>query len=286
MVTSESVDLDDIVPVLYEERSYSTPLRTKAFHKLIYFIHKELSAEPEIESNIGLFWYKYGTCAQTSQSPLLEVVETGGGHETKLNESGVSTDLSTSAEWTVRDAVKRALERYYERGLEGITDLQYEDAPYQLQRNYRQLDKRIGSIKSSGDVNTTEFDRVGFRRLLNDFVQVYPTEAFPEHENELYHCYSILSERIDNPEATIGHLERVLDTFWSLFCVDLAESTATNASSMSVLSDLGIDEPHEAKEELREQIHEYDEDYLTVKGTSEVADEAAEAVMLSRLRAD
>lgn len=286
MDTSKAVGLEDIVPILYEERSYSTPLRAKAFHKLVYFIHQELSANQEIESDIGLFWYKYGTCARTSPSALLEVIETGGGHEMKFNESNVSIDLAGPTESMVRETVNRVLELYYEKGLEGITDLQYEEAPYQIQRNYRELDKLIGSAKSSKREQTSDFDRTEFRSLLHDFVDSYPGEKFPEHENELYHCYSILSERVDDSESTIGDLERILDTFWSLFCVDLAASTATNVSPISVLSDLGINDPQEAKDELREQIRQYDQDHLSVHDSSEMTDEAAEAVMFSRLGAD
>lgn len=286
MSPSKAVELDDIIPILYEERSYSTPLRAKAFHKLIYFIHREISAKQDIESNISLFWYKYGTCARTSPSPLLDVVETGSGHEIKFDESQVSTDLSESTESTIRETVNRVLEGYYEKGLEGITDLQYENAPYQVQRNYRELDKLIGSVKSSKGEQTSDFDRTEFRSILHDFVNSYPVEEFPEHENELYHCYSVLSERLDDSKSTIEDQERILDTFWSLFCIDLAESTATNTSPMSVLSDLGIDDPQEAKNELREQIRQYDKDYLTVQESTEVIEEAAEAVMVSRLGAN
>lgn len=281
-----NVELDDLIPILYQERNYSTPLTAKAFHKLIYFIHQELSTKQDIESNISLFWYKYGACARTTPSTLLEVVETGDRHEVKFNKSDASINFEGSTESTVRATVNDVLEMYYENGLEGITDLQYDEAPYQVQRDYREIDKLIGSIKSLNGEQTSQFDRDGFRSLLHNFISSYPVDVFPEHENELYHCYSILSERLDNTESTIEDLERILDTFWSLFCVDLAESTATNTNSMSVLSDLGITDPQETKDQLREQIHDYDQDYLTVSESTEAADEAAEAVMISRLGAD
>jgi len=172
---------------------------------------------------------------------------------------------------------------YYEAGLDGITDKQYEQAPYQIQRRYRAIDQYIQDVIDTAGKGEGNFNRKRLRRLQSEFTKSFPTDIYPHLRSPLMETQSVVSERLDSDDSVIGDIEEVLDTFWTLFCLNLAAETATNVSSEDVLEDLQIEDPEERRMRLRSDLDQYERMFLRVRRSGPLQTEAADSVMASRL---
>lgn len=278
-----AISLDDIVPILLEELRYEKNLPAKAFHKVAYFIHQSIGENSDLESDIELFWYKYGTCVRTSDAQGVSIRKTGGANEVVFHQDQLEQELDETSRKDVKQAVSDAVSMYYRMGLEKITDKQYGQAPHKAQKHYRDLDREIQNTISSSGKETTYFNRQKLRRLLTNFVNTFPTDHFPDLRGPLMQTQSLVSERLDNENAVVGDIDEILDTFWSLFCVDLAVKTATNVNADKILRDLQIGQPAEKKEKLRRDLDRYESNLLHISKDGPAITSASDAVMASRL---
>jgi len=280
---SPQITLDDVAPILLGELSYGNTLPAKAFHKISYFVHESLQDHPELESDIEIFWYKYGTCVRTSNTQGVSIRKTGDSNEVIFHENQMESVLDSETDREVRDSVSDAVSMYYRLGLDGITDEQYEQAPHQIQRRYRALDQSIqGVIKGAGK-ETANFNRENLRQLQAEFTNSFPTNLYPHLRSPLLQTQSLISERLDNEDAAIGDIEEISDTFWTLFCFDLAAETATNVNPETVLKDLQVEDPEDRKRKLRQDLDRFEAEYLHVSKSGPLQTKAADALMASRL---
>lgn len=278
---SNSISLDHIAPILFDELRYADPLTAKEFHKLVHLVHSNLE-ETEIESELEYFWYKFGSCARTPASSGVSITSTGGGYEARCEKTPEETDLTPEAEDILRKQTRNALDTYYSNDLVHLTDINYRKAPYSVQRAYRGLDQELQSIKLNQGPAATNFDNQSIREKLERVVDSFPIEEFPQHQNELFQMHSIV-DRALSEGVSVEKIIGVTDTFWSLFCLDLCQDTATNTSAEDVLEELGFFNVREQKRKYRAKLDDYESEHIEVVESSDNLNEAAEALMSSRL---
>lgn len=121
-------DLGTTLRLLNRERGAADALPKKSLHKLLYRVDVK-SAEQDLDIEIPYYWYLFGTVSPATPSTVPSASINGPGLEDRL-----------------RSVVSEALSEYYEHGLEWLTDRMYDDAPYQVQRDFRELDKKIRTL--------------------------------------------------------------------------------------------------------------------------------------------
>jgi len=55
---AEELEPDEVIALVFEECIYDD-IRPKAFHKILYFVDKELERE-HLSADLPIFWYMYG----------------------------------------------------------------------------------------------------------------------------------------------------------------------------------------------------------------------------------
>ncbi|MFC7226791.1 hypothetical protein N0B31_05195 [Salinirubellus salinus] len=247
---------DEVAALLLDEYDSEVSLPKKALHKLLYFAKDELESE-RITVDIPTFWYMYGTMAATTGTDL----HTGG----ELDDAEVHCDITVDdidrPDGTVRRArraVRRTLERYYDLGLEGLTDRMYDDAPYAVQRHYRSIDKQLETADS--EQMTLSFDRnVGAtRETVFEIVESFPTESFPTYEDDLHIWYRLMSTELDSSRYEPAQAKKYSKVFWRLFCLELAVRENDGLTRERIEQELNLTSIEDAKEQLRSQLRDWE----------------------------
>lgn len=214
------LSVGEVVALLFDEHKYNSPITRKAVHKLLYFVDDELDRQ-RVSTDISTYWYMYGTMTATANT----CVHTGG----EPNDDPVICDIGANdidrPERTIRrgrQAVSRALERYYDLKLEGLTDRMYDDAPYEIQRHYRRLDKQLETADSTQMTLTFDRNAGPTRETLYDIIEDFPTDSFPHYEDDLYIWYRLMSAELDSSRYDPKEAKKYSKTFWRLFCLELA----------------------------------------------------------------
>lgn len=247
--------VDDAIALILDERKYDSPLRAKEFHKLLYFIKREFD-ERGIDANIPYYWYRYGTVTPTTGTQVsIQEAEDGGSEVvTELNPADI--DASEDEIEEARNGVQEVLLLYYQiGGLESLTDLMYEDAPYEVQRDFRELDKQLRTAADDHpDILDEGYDPRSIRRTLIQVVDSFPTEEFPHLESELYLWYNVMSTELDYPDEfySVNEMLSLCDSFWTLFMIEVAQQEH---------SDITVEEVREA---ISDDIERY-QDRLRTK---------------------
>lgn len=242
--------VDDTIALLLDERKYDSPLRAKEFHKLLYFINQKFE-ERGIDVDIPYYWYRYGTVTPTAGTQVsIQEAEDGGSEVV----TGVHPDDIDATEEEIneaRDAVQEVLLRYYQiGGLESLTDLMYEDAPYDVQREFRELDKQLRTAADDHpDILDDGYDRHSIRRRLTKVVDTFPTDEFPHLESDLYLWYNVMSTELDYPDEfySANEMLSLCDSFWTLFMIEVAQQEH---------SDITVEEVRDA---ISDDIERYQE---------------------------
>ncbi|MYL67030.1 hypothetical protein [Halorubrum distributum] len=218
--------VDDVTALLLDERKYDSPLREKEFHKLLYFIKQELEEEG-IDANIPYYWYRYGTVTPTSESSVTVEKAEDGGSQVICPVEPDTIDVPEDELDQVRDVVQEVLLRYYQiGGLEPLTDLMYEDAPYEVQIEFRQLDKQLRTAADNHpDLLDDGYDKDDIRRTLSRVVKMFPTSEFPHQESDLYLWYTVMSTELDQTDQfySVNEMLSLCDAFWTVFMIEVAQ---------------------------------------------------------------
>lgn len=224
-----------------------------AHNKLMFFIKKHLD-ERGIESDISLFWYMYGPVAAKNRTRIFTEEDSRG----KRIESGLTASDISASEVAVREterAADEALDSYFDRGLDGLVRLSYEDAPYEAQRVYLDLKDNLESEANENQATLGNFgiqSGPSIRSVLYDLVEAFPTSEYPSYQGNLHTWYRLLSAELDAGESDSSHALRLAEKFWRLFCLELAcrENTGLDRDDIEAELD-GVDGLEREKEQIR-----------------------------------
>ncbi|CDK39134.1 uncharacterized protein BN903_117 [Halorubrum sp. AJ67] len=282
----DALDLEELVAVLLEEHEYGDSLKPKAFHKVLYFVEQELEQE-RVPVQVPKFWYMYGAVVATSNSNINVDISDGGSSVTS-NLDLDDIDVSEGVLRRSQEAISRALDDYYDLGLDSITNKMYEEAPYDVQRHYRQLDKQLTAAADTGQMTLDGGkNEARTRETVYDLLESFPLDEFPEYENDLYIWYRLVSAQIDSDDYDPDEAHRISETFWRLFCLELACRENSRLSHSEVAEELGVDSIEGTKEELRSFLLEQEKQKARRNAReSEAAIKAAEAFVAPHLEFD
>jgi len=126
---AEELEPDEVIALVFEECIYDD-IRPKAFHKILYFVDKELERE-HLSADLPIFWYMYGAVVATSDTAAtFDNADDGTTVECSITASDI--DASENVIRRGRRAVNRSLDRYYDGGIEGLRYEMYDEAPYEV----------------------------------------------------------------------------------------------------------------------------------------------------------
>ena len=276
------IHLGDVAAILFDEFGRSSTMDAKTFHKTTYFIEKKIN-DLECDFDLPYYWYKFGTMTVTQNSPVTIQYDE---EESEVLCSKRTDDLSltTRQENIIRDATRDVLEDHDDIGTEGLTDRMYEeDAPYDAQRKYRKLDDFVQWQLYKKDDDETSFERNEIPRYVNEFINAFPEDEYPQYVNDLYLWYDLLSNRLNDPETTLGDIEELVEIFWSLFTLELAVDIDTGLSKEDIQRELGIGDLENRKQYFRNELHQQEREHLYIEDESDHLFEAADTVMASQL---
>lgn len=279
--TRGSIKLGDVAAILFDEFGRSSTMDAKTFHKTTYFIEKKIEEQGE-SFDLPYFWYKFGTMTVTENSPVT-IQYSGDTSEVLCAKRPEDISLTESQEQVVRTATQQVLEEYDEVGTEGLTDRMYENAPFDVQRTYRELDNFVQWKLYQKDEDETSYDRDGIHRLVNEFIDAFPEEKFPEYENDLFLWYDLLSNRLNDSSTSLGDIEDLIEMFWSIFSLELATSIDTGVSTKTVREELGIGDLGRRQQYFRNELRRQERKHLYIENETEYLIEAADAVVASEL---
>mgnify|MGYP000456875263 CR=1 FL=1 len=254
---SSEIGVDEVTALLLDERDYESPLREKEFHKLLYFVKHELE-ERGIDANIPYYWYLYGTVTPISETQVSIIEADDGGSQVDCSVSPDPIDAPSDAVDGARDAVKEVLLRYYEMGgLQPLTDRMYEDAPYQVQREFRELDKQLRTAaEDHPDILDDGYDRDAIRRTLSRIVKSFPTDEFPHLESDLYLWYNVMSTELDQPDEfySVNEMLSLSGAFWTIFMIEVAQEEHSDITVEEVRNEIGDDDVDRFQERMRSRL--------------------------------
>jgi len=276
------LEVDELVALLLDEHKYEGPLTSKAVHKILYVAEDELDRE-RVSADLHTFWYMYGPVAATAGSGV-----TLDGED----KSRVACDVEVSeieapdgARRRGRQAVSRALDQYYDHGLEGLTNRIYEEAPYEVQRHYRRLDKQLEAAADDGQMTLDGGkNERRTRETLFDFVESFPVEDFEGYEDDLHIWYRLMSAQLDSDDYDPERAQHLAVKFWRHFCLELACRENDGLSREEIATELNIDSV--AAEKRRIQSTLLNRERLKARSNdrgSEEARKAAEAFVVRYL---
>lgn len=253
------IGVDEVTALLLDERDYDRPLREKEFHKLLYFVKQELE-ERGIDADIPYYWYLYGTVTPTSDTQVSISEADDGGSQVDCPVNPNSVDASAETVDAARDVVKDVLLRYYEMGgLQPLTDRMYEDAPYQVQREFRELDKQLRTAaEDHPDIIDEGYNRDAIRSTLSRIMTSFPTEEFGHLESDLYLWYNVMSTELDQPDEfySVNEMLSLSGAFWTIFMVEVAQKKYSDIAFEKVREEIGDGDVNRFKERMRTRLED------------------------------
>lgn len=245
--------VDEVVALILDEYKYNRSFTPKEIYKLLYFAEKEIEKE-RISTDMQKFWYMFGTMTATSDT----AIETSRDGKTGTVSCGLTVDDIDAPESTIRhgrDAVNRALDQYYNLRLGGITDKMYKEAPYEVQRHYRRLDKQLDAAADTGQMTLDGGkNKKRTRETMSDLVESFPLEDYPEYEDDLYIWYRLLSAKLDSSNYDPDEAKKLTKKFWRLFCLELACRENDGLTRDQIADELNIDSIESKKREIRSEL--------------------------------
>lgn len=214
-----------LIRELLEENHIYEDLPDKAIHKLSYLVYKR-SQDRGVELSIPYFWYRYGVLTQQSTSNTSELPSPG---------------LDGNEKETLNKVAGTVLEKYYNSSLKDITDLTYDDAPYEVFRHWRELDKQISKLQ---DNYNPFFDNTPIREEIEDKIErvydSFPVSEFPQHEADLSTWYFSMIRELDMGMQDVDRLHQLNTVFWGIFTLNVAKKDRHNMTEEEVLETLGV----------------------------------------------
>lgn len=276
------LSLEEVTAILLNEHqsTYSGSIPPKALNKILYFAAKELEDE-NVTADIPYFWYMYGTEVKTTNTGIRSV-STEDGQRIQCDTGIEDIEAPHEIVRKARKAVSRSLDKYYSETLEGITDEMYEEAPYDVQRIYRELDTQIGVAADSNQATLFgDNNRKQIRRNLLDFVQAFPTADFPAYEDDLMIWYRVMRAELNDADFDAEEVDRLATKFWRLFCLELACRENNGVSREEIESERDISDIKAEKEAMRADLLERERTNARQNAReTETALKAAEALIV------
>lgn len=282
---TSTLSVGEVTALLLDERFYSNPLRPKTFYKLLYFADKELD-DVGLDTDIQHFWYKFGTMVKTGGSPVY-CDWSEDAREVRCSLSAAQVTLPQEEETKARLALSRALNNLYEQNTEGLTDEMYEDAPYDVQRHYRRLDKQLSdAIDDKPDYPEVDSSQEAVVDTVFDIIDTFPVNDYPWIERDLDLWYSVLSAELDAKEYRPQKAQKVSDLFWTIFCIDLAQRENTGLNPEEIAEELDTQDLEGRQDDIRKELQliERERSRLhTDLEENDVVSEAADGVAIALL---
>lgn len=269
MTTPSGRDLSTAVDLIKQEHKYERSLPNKAVHKFLYFIDKKAN-NSDLNISIPYFWYQFGTL-----SPLEQSGPPPGDQRVHLEDQ-------------LRPIVNDVLDKYYATSLEDLTDRMYEDAPYEVQRNWRVLDKKIRTLHPDyNDFYEVEPSRNSIKESIYEIYDSFPSVRYLK-DSDATKWYSLMTRELYQDELDADRLMVVNLTFWRIVALWLAENHRHHLSKRNVKAILSIESFDEAREDGRSRLWEIEGEALDEKFAGEDMQDtprakAADAVVRSRL---
>ena len=285
---SGELSVEEVTALLLDEHrsQYRNSIPPKALHKILYFASQELERE-HVEVDLPIYWYMYGAVVGMNNTGI-GVVDTQAGQrvtcDTQVSE--ITADDATIRRG--RRALEHSLNQYYSMGLEPLTDKMYKDAPYDVQRTYRELDKQLGIAADDGQMTLFGKRNEGrTRETLYDFVENFPLDAFPGYEDDLHIWYRLVSAEIDSDDYEPNRAQRLSEKFWRLFSLELACRENTGLSRAEISTELNVQSIDTEKVHIRKDFLELEREKARQNArTDETAVKAAEAFVIPLLDFD
>lgn len=258
MTTPSGRDLSTAIDLIKQEHKYEQALPDKAVHKFLYFIDKKAN-NSDLNIAIPYFWYQFGTLSPIKQSgpPL-------GDHRAHLEKQ-------------LRPIVNDVLNEYYATTLEDLTDRLYKDAPYEVQRDWRVLDKKTRTLHPDyNDFYEVEPSRNSIKKSIYDIYDSFPSVRYLK-DSDVTKWYSLMTRELYQDEIDTDRLMVVNLTFWRIVALWLAEHHRHHLTKQNVKAILSIKSFDEAREEGRSRLWEIEGEALNEKFASEDMQDAARA---------
>ncbi|WP_049912760.1 hypothetical protein [Halococcus thailandensis] len=149
---SRELSVEEITALLLDEHrsEYDNSIPPKAFHKILYFGSQELKKE-HVAADLPIYWYMYGAVVGTNNTGI-GIVDTQAGQRIRCDAEASEIKADDATIRRARRALQSSLGQYYSMGLESLTDKLYKEAPYDVQRTYRELDKQLGVAADDGQM--------------------------------------------------------------------------------------------------------------------------------------
>jgi len=288
---SNEMTLEEITALLLEklEEKGGDRLPPTAYNKLLHFVEKRLS-QKGIEAELPLFWYMFGRVAAKNNSGVY--VDTAGGK--RGIQCGLSAGDVTASDLAMREAMKgidEGLDIYFDRGLDGLVRASYDDAPYDVQRTYLDLNKQMETEADQNQATFNDFateQNAQVRALLYEFVHNFPENEFDEFQQDLHKWYRLLSAELDSENYDSEDALEFTEKFWRLFCLELACRENNGLSTEEIAAELNdIESIADEKDEIRNWLLRK-ERRMTRRNArrGNTARQAAEAIMEPHVNAE
>ncbi len=200
----------------YEEKN-GEPITGLYFNKLISLVYKKLYDNYMINIELPHCWYRYGdevvrylmpnTIQWNHESPQYTTV-------LWIGREPIYQDNTTNI---VKSVVRETVEKYKIKSKEELVDDVYSSAPFEFQRNFRQLRLNIERMASANVeiLNSKElFLLPSLERTINSF----PEREFPKEVSERIRNYDMLMRTIIHiPEFPTDIAKEVTEDIWFYF---------------------------------------------------------------------
>ncbi len=246
-------DLGTTLRLLNHECGAADALPKKSLHKLLYRIDVK-SSQRNLDISIPYYWYLFGTVSPATPS----TVPSAGLNEPELEDR-------------LRSVVSEVLSEYYEHGLEWLTDRMYDDAPYQVQREFRELDKKIRTLHAEyHDFYEVDPSRESVLSSVHETFESFPNDRFPEDDRSLIKWYNAVTRELHSHSPDPSRLMTVNVTFWRIFSLELAQRHTQGMSPEEVRGNLGIISFEQARSSAIQKLDEFEEEDLDAKFSGSV----------------
>lgn len=222
-LTMSYSDLHAVLRAINRERGNRDPLPNKSLHKLLYRIDVK-AVEADIDITIPYYWYLFGTVSPASPTTV---------PTSPTKKTGLAREL--------RPIVAEVLSEYYDHGLEWLTDQMYTDAPYEVQRAFRQLDKKVRTLHPEyNDFYEVTPSRDSILASVHSTYDELPVEQYSECKRAQVKWYNVVTRELYSHSPTPDRLMRADVFFWRVFALELAQQYTQAMSLEEVRGDLGI----------------------------------------------
>lgn len=241
-------DLEAILHMINQKRNGSDPLPKKVPHKLVYRIQKKAHKQG-LDVTVPYYWYMFGTVSPITSSTV--------------SPSAIPPSIPNQQ---LSKITSEVLTEYYAHDLEWLTDEMYKDAPYEVQRKFRELDKQIRTrhpdYTNFYDVEpSTDSILESTFRVYNQF----STDDFAEWEKALVKWYNAFTRELHSHSPDPDQLMKINLCFWRIISLEIAQEHSNGMTRQDIRKDLGIQSFEDKQQENFENLLKIERQDLNTK---------------------